>query len=472
MQIRNTQNSVFNQVRNGLRMSSFRISQAQEQIATGRRILRPSDDAAGTAISLSIRRQINEVQRMIGSIGTGRPLLEAGTAALEQAGTLVSEARALVVQGLNGTLSASDRSTLATQVDQIREQLLGIANSRSGDSFLFGGTRTGTAPYSSSSGRLAYQGDQGSRKIAVGFGVDLTTNVPGSEVFGKHEPSGAGLTSVTGAKLGTTANQGRGFADLEVRHDSTTATLGAGLALVDGGANDTLIGDRTLVVDTTAGTVRLGSGPTLDLADLGDDLADVVVRDEHGAELHLDFTGFTGTDVSGSVTGTGSISFGGTGYTALTLAETDLELIDPATGNVLHVDATAIRRAGTDLVTFNGATDVFDVLQAIRDDLANADELPAAEVAQRLSARLAELDRHHENVLGGLGSLGSKLERLDDSENRLEGVNLHLEGMRSNIEDADVSSVVLDLTKADQTLQLAQATGARLIQNTLLNFLG
>lgn len=473
MQIRNTQSSLFNQVRNGLRLSSFQTARAQEQIASGKRILRPSDDAVGTAISLSIRRQINEVQRMIGSIDSGRQLLEASTSALEQAGTFLSEARSNLVLGLNGTLNESDRRILGTQIEQIREQLIGISNSRSGTTFLFSGARTSSAPYARGAGdELVYQGDDQLRRVTIGFGVELATNIPGSEVFGRSDPSGVSLTELTGLGLGTTANQGTGFTEVEIRHDATTATLGSGIALVNGGADDTLIGDRTLVVDATAGTVQLGSGPVVELSRLGGDVSDVVVRDGNGAELHLDFTGFTGTDFTGTVTGSGSISVDGTNYTPLTLGETDLELIDASTGNVLHVDATGVHSAGTELVTFSGATDVFDVLRAIQLDLENAEGLPRDEVTERLEQRLLELDRHHENILSGLGSMGSRLERLNDSEDRLQQVNLQLEGMRSGIEDADISTVVLDLSKAEQTLQLAQATGARLIQNTLLNYLG
>ena len=46
-----------------------------------------------------------------------------------------------------------------------------------------------------------------------------------------------------------------------------------------------------------------------------------------------------------------------------------------------------------------------------------------------------------------------------------------LAALTSETEDADISEVVLKLTRAEQTLQIAQATGARLIQQSLLNFL-
>ena len=85
MQIRTTQASVFAQVKSGMGLSFAKLVRAQEQIATGKRLLRPSDDPVGTAMSLSIRRQRSEAERLIGSIGASRPLVEASASALEQA---------------------------------------------------------------------------------------------------------------------------------------------------------------------------------------------------------------------------------------------------------------------------------------------------------------------------------------------------------------------------------------------------
>ena len=58
MTLRPTQASIFSQVQRGLRWNLMKLIGAQEQAATGKRILRPSDDATGTAVVLSVRRQL------------------------------------------------------------------------------------------------------------------------------------------------------------------------------------------------------------------------------------------------------------------------------------------------------------------------------------------------------------------------------------------------------------------------------
>ena len=90
---------------------------------------------------------------------------------------------------------------------------------------------------------------------------------------------------------------------------------------------------------------------------------------------------------------------------------------------------------------------------------------------ERLSERLGEFDRNHENVLMALGRLGAREERMIATQTRLESLTVHLESLRSTVEDVDMTEVVLEMSRAEQTLQVAQATGARLIQQTLLNFI-
>jgi len=52
-----------------------------------------------------------------------------------------------------------------------------------------------------------------------------------------------------------------------------------------------------------------------------------------------------------------------------------------------------------------------------------------------------------------------------------DGMQLEMTTQISRIEDADYSQVVLDMMRAEQTLQLTQSIGTRLLQNSLLNFL-
>lgn len=474
MNLRTTQFSTFAAVTRGIEASQAKLALLQLQVSTGKRILKPSDDASGAALSMSLRRRMSSIDADRTSILASRQVLDASTAELQQASTLIADARALVVQALNGTLSHSDRQTLAEQIELARDSLLEISNARFGDRFLFAGTETGSEPFvevgNGSSGRVEYRGNDHEISIRIGPGEQFRTNIGGEQIFGRRQPSGPVFSGTTGVATGTSASAGRGYATLDFRHETTSGALPTGLAFVSGGSLDTILGDHTLAVDVAAGTVRLGDGPLATLPGPGaTDLADFRIVDADGGELHLDFSAWTPTDFSGTVRGDGSVSLDGTAYFALSFTETDLRLEDPSTGALLHLDTTAVGRAGQELVTFGGTTNVFDTLSGIADDLRAG--LSSTDLGQRVAGRLDELDRHHANLLEGLGRLGARTERLDNVDGRLQDALVSVEGRISTNEDVDLTQAVLELTRAETALQAAQATGARLIQQSLLNYL-
>ena len=115
MALRPTQAFTFFQVSSGIQYNLEIMARAQQQVATGKRILRPSDDAVGSSISLSLRRQAGKIDSYLESIGAARPTLATAASELQQASTLLTEARATIIQGMNGTNSPDDRAALASE---------------------------------------------------------------------------------------------------------------------------------------------------------------------------------------------------------------------------------------------------------------------------------------------------------------------------------------------------------------------
>ncbi len=478
MPLRISTASNYQRVLSSIRLNLSQLVTSQQQVSTGRRILRPSDDPSGTARVLSFNRQIAGTERFIGAIGLGRSVVDTGAVALETGSGILAEVRQNLIQGMNGTLSSQDREAIANEVELLRAEMLGTANTQSGERSLFGGTKAGDSPWIEQViggvSRAIYTGNDEEQRIRIGNGVEIAITVSGQDAFAKNEGAGPIYSGLTGVGQGLTGDEGQGYEYLTVRHDGTSsATLASsGIALVSGGAGDTLLGDNTLTIDATAGTVQLGTGPVLTIPAVGSgDLADFTVANELGGELHLDFSAFGGADFTGTVSGAGSVSIDGSSFTAINFAEGDLELIHPESGNTLHFDMAGIKRAGVELVTFGGKVNIFDALQGIVDDLRNGDNLSQPELTDRLGIWLTEVDRGHNNLLVSLGSLGSRSERMTKTEDKLEGVQLQLESLRSEEQDVDISEAALDLARAQQSLELAQASGARLLQTNLLNFL-
>lgn len=472
MQLRPTQATMYGLVRRGLTSNTLKLVRAQEQTATGRRILRPSDDAAGTSVAMSLRRQIGGLETFVAATSSARPQVDQAAARLEEASGLMTEARELIIQGMNGSLGDGDREQLATQLELIYGRLLDVANSQSGDRYLFAGTNTDTRPFEvtevAGQERVVYRGNKDGQRVLIGRETTLQVSANGEDIFARRDYSETIYGDLTGIKAGTGGDSGYGYEMLHVRQDGTSGSTSGGIVLANLGS-DTMIGDRSLVVDATARTVQLGNGSPTAIPDPAP--ANLRVVDEHGAEVRLDMSGWTGAGMTTTLTGAASLSFDGSNYTPVTLSETSLQLVNAATGSVIHVDTTELRRAGREQTTFAGTPNLFDTLQGVVDDLRNGEGANRNVMVDRIGVRLREFDRSQSDLLLGLGKLGSTSKRIQTSEERLLDLRVELQGLVSNVEDADFSLTALDLTRAEQTLQLAQATGSRVIQQSFLNFL-
>jgi flagellin-like hook-associated protein FlgL len=469
--------SAFSRVLLGIRANQLAGLRAQEQISSGRRILRPSDDPAGTARALSLRRGLAQSARIQDSIAAGRSRLDQATTTLEGSSGLLTRARELVLQAMSGALNDGDRAAIAAELEEIREQLLDDANLRIDENYAFAGTAFDTQPWVEvvSGGRThaQYRGNGHEQSIQIGAAAELGISAPGNRIYARATPGALRFDGLTGVRAGSTASEGTGSAYLVLRHDGTdTGLLGSvGVSLIDGDERNTLLGANTLRIDSAAGTVQLANGAAVKIPPAGQ-RADVLVRNEQGGRLYLDLEGWNGNDYTGTVTGRGSISLDGQTFVALTFAETDLELADPTLGQVLHLDTTGVLRAGVELVSFGDTANAFDLLQGVVEDLANGQDLDSAELNARLGNRLATLDRVHDDLLLGLGVLGARSARLASATERQSDLALQLTGRLSAVEDVDLSEVALELTRSQAVLELAQAAGARLLQTSLLQFLG
>lgn len=165
------------------------LSTTQLQLATGRRILTPADDPAGAAQSLDLTRQIDTVTQYQSNLVRARNRLELEDATLGGVGNLLQRARELAVQGATDTLSSSDREALAYEIEQLRDELLGLANTKdSNGEYLFAGYQGNATPAAfeenpPGSGTYVYNGDLGQRLIRISHNRQIPDGDNGFNVF-------------------------------------------------------------------------------------------------------------------------------------------------------------------------------------------------------------------------------------------------------------------------------------------------
>jgi len=166
-----------------------RIDRYNNQLGTGKRILRPSDDPSATSLQMSLRSEVRKIAQYVENVQSGITWLENTDVALNEVGEVIQRMRDLAIQGSSSTLAQDSRDALAEEIDELIDHLVQVANSRVGNRYIFAGTRTTVAPmvkdYDDDGHvrSVTYVGDTGNITIEVASGVTVDLNIPGSEVF-------------------------------------------------------------------------------------------------------------------------------------------------------------------------------------------------------------------------------------------------------------------------------------------------
>ena len=230
------------------------LVKTHQQIASGRRILTPSDDPVGAARSL----EVSQSQSLNTQYGVNRQHAKSALGAVE--GTLSSvtallqDVKTNVIAAGNGSYSDTERGFLATELRGRFEQLLGLANSRDATgNYMFSGFQTATPPFSeSAAGVVQYDGDQGQRLMQVDSTRQMAASSPGQTVF----QSG-------GQDVFETLNDLITLLQVPVVDAAAATALTDGLAIANGKVDLAL--DNVLTVRASVGS-RLQELDTLDNA--------------------------------------------------------------------------------------------------------------------------------------------------------------------------------------------------------------
>jgi flagellin len=112
-----------------LSKASQALSRSFGRLSSGLRIARASDDAAGLAISERMRAQIRSLQQAQRNANDGISLVQTAEGALEEINGILIRLRELAVESATGTMSATDRTTLDAEFQDLVDEIDRIATS-------------------------------------------------------------------------------------------------------------------------------------------------------------------------------------------------------------------------------------------------------------------------------------------------------------------------------------------------------
>lgn len=159
-----------------------RMDMVEQQAITGQKLMRPSDIPEAIAEAQNLRAAIADQGVFRTNASSAMAMLDVADQALGSAADLISRAREIAVAMASDTYDASARALSATEVEQLLEELVQVANTRSGDRYLFAGTAFKSPAFAADG---AYLGSTSAAAVLVGPGSWAETGFPGSEVFGQ-----------------------------------------------------------------------------------------------------------------------------------------------------------------------------------------------------------------------------------------------------------------------------------------------
>lgn len=160
-----------------------RMIDAQNKVSTGRSILRPSDSPRDMSDILRLRADKAEYEQYERNLEWGRSRLDFADTALASIQDMVERVRFLALSAI-GSETVND--ALSVEVEGLRDQILGTANSAVQGRYIFGGSDGETVPFQKdpSTGVVTYQGNSDEVRLQVGRSTTLGTQIPGDELFG------------------------------------------------------------------------------------------------------------------------------------------------------------------------------------------------------------------------------------------------------------------------------------------------
>ncbi|MBR9874020.1 MAG: flagellar hook-associated protein FlgL [Vibrionaceae bacterium] len=175
----------YQSVQNDLRRQENKVHHNQEQLASGKKLLKPSDDPLAAHYVQNIGQQQEQIQQYLNSIVLVRNRLENHEVNIANAESFADESKRLTMEMINGALSVEDRQAKKRELEEIANNFLNLVNAQDeSGNYVFAGTKPKNQPfYRDKDGSVQYAGDDYQRKMKVSSMLEMPMNDPGSKLF-------------------------------------------------------------------------------------------------------------------------------------------------------------------------------------------------------------------------------------------------------------------------------------------------
>jgi len=415
--MRITFKSLNRHAQNILRNRYSDLAKLQEQLATGKRLLRPSDNPVDVGNDLKLRDKMAALTQYKRNIEDGMGFMSVSDTAMMSMNDIMQRMRELAIQASSDTNTAVERRYIAKEVDQLVRQMLSLLNTNYKGDYVFAGTQTKIVPYPMLSSQARSQEDYDNLRMAwfdTTGGADIAVQI-------RSAFDNSAITNIIPGSFRLVSDDGSGNRREWVEgQDYTVDYVNGTITVLSTGFNP-----AALLADLSDGGTFAGPNYAL-----------------NGFLMTFDYIS-KGKDIYGdTIETTGDILREIEQGTAVPINITGDELIRNARTNTNLIET--LLRFGQSLI-HNDRTGIGNSITSIDDSF--------------------------QNILAAAAKNGARINRMETTLERTDQQNTETTRLQSELEDADMTDTITNFSLTETIYNAALKSAARIIQPSLLDFL-
>lgn len=453
---------------------------ANEQIATGKRVNRPSDDPAAMARIVGYKASLSSITEYSRAIGSANSFLEAIDSSFSNLNDALTRAQELALSGASGTNDASARAMIAKEAAVLLENVRGIANTKVGDRYIFSGYASNAAPIDANTGE--FLGDSNVFELDISQNVKVAVNIPAGDLFSFRRinatdqavsilpPYNYDFDTTNSAITGeretppdadpiSALHMASGVADSSVAGSGST---NGGTVTITLGADDTTPINVAIAANASLNDIRTAinsanAGVKANIVNMGTAAAPdyrlVVSSVPNGKSNEIKMTVAT-TDVAG--TGLNLLAYDPVGTQTMVLGE-DIK-------NYNYITDTSNPNYYSFNNNYLNGTNVLRAVHFLKIALENND-------TGRIQKAIGYINDVSDKVHQAHAETGARLNKLDAEARFLDDREANLSVSLSHDQDVDLARAVTDMQQRQAALDSLRTVSTDIFRTSLFDFI-
>ncbi|OSP15880.1 flagellar hook-associated protein 3 [Vibrio alginolyticus] len=167
-----------------LQSNSSGLGEALQQMSTGKRLTKLSDDPMASIKLLNLDRETSAIAQYKNNIENVKTTLSSQETHLDSIKESLKSMRDIALWGANGSLTDESRGGMITELKSYRDSIESSFNAQDEEGhYLFSGTKTDTAAVSKASGSYVIEGNSDKRVVTIAKGVTMDSNMTAKEIL-------------------------------------------------------------------------------------------------------------------------------------------------------------------------------------------------------------------------------------------------------------------------------------------------